>query len=72
MRNQGDRDREGNLGQTRKDPSTPAGTSGRQGNKGTENWHQGDTDSNREGGTRQNRDDDDDEGPGLGGRTTNR
>jgi len=71
MRNQGDRDREGNLGQTRKDPSTPAGTSDRQGNKGTENWHQGDTDSNREGGTRQNRDDDD-EGPGLGGRTTNR
>ena len=70
MRNQGDRDREGNLGQTSKDPSTPAGTSGRQGNKGTESWQQGNTDSNQ-GGTRQHRDDDD-EGPGLGGRTTNR
>lgn len=71
MSNQGDRDREGNLGQTSRSPSSPTGTSGRQGNKGDENWQQGNTDSNRQGGTRHNRDDDDD-GPGLGGRTTNR
>jgi hypothetical protein len=70
VRNQGDRDREGNLGQTRKDPATPTGTSGRQGNKGTENRQQGNPDSNRQGGTRQTPDDDD--GPGLGNRMGSR
>lgn len=71
MSNQGDRDRDGNLGQTSKDPATPTGTSGRQGNKGTENWQQGNPDTNRKGGTRQTPDDDDD-GPGLGNRMGNR
>lgn len=69
MNKQGDRG--ANLGNTSKDPSNPAaGTSGRQGNKGTDTWQQGNSGSNRQGGTRQ--DQDDDEGPGLGGRTTNR
>ena len=37
MRNQGNRDREGNLGQSGRDSSNPAGTSGRRENSGNEN-----------------------------------
>jgi hypothetical protein len=66
VRNQGDRDQESSLGQPGSDSEQPAGTTGRTGNSGTENWQQGNTDTNR----RPNRhDDDDDEDSGLGIRT---
>jgi hypothetical protein len=70
--NQDNRDREGNLGQTGRDSDSPAGTSGRQGNTGTENWQQGNTDANRPPPARPSRHDDEDEDSGLGNRTTNR
>jgi hypothetical protein len=68
--NQGNRDQEGNLGQTSRDPGSPTGTAGRQGNTGHENRQQGNSDTNRPGG-RNNRNDED-EDSGLGNRTTNR
>lgn len=67
MRNQGNRDQKSNLGQTGTDAEKPAGTAGRQGNTGTENWQQGNTDTNRSG-SRPDRSDDD-EDSGLGNRT---
>jgi len=60
--NQGNRDREGNLGQPNRQTQTPTGTSGRQG----ENWVQGQPDTNR----KPNRPDEDE--PGIGNRNTNR
>jgi hypothetical protein len=57
-----------NLGQTGSDTDKPAGTTGRQGNTGTENWQQGNTDTNRSG-SRPNRHDDD-EDSAFGNRTT--
>jgi hypothetical protein len=66
MSNQGNRDQEGNLGQPGRDSDKPAGTSGRQGNTGTESWQQNDT--NRPA-SRPRRQDDDDEDSGLGNRT---
>jgi hypothetical protein len=68
MGNQGNRDQEGNLGQPGRDSEKPAGTSGRTGNTGAENWQQGNTDTNRQGGSRPNRNDDD-EDSALGNRT---
>jgi hypothetical protein len=65
---QGNRDQEGNLGRTGRDSDNPSGTSGRPGEAGTENWQQGNTDTNRQGGNRPNRNDDD-EDSGLGNRT---
>ena len=65
MSNQGNRDQEGNLGQPGRDSDKPTGTSGRQGNTGTESWQQ--TDENRPA-TRPRRYDDD-EDSGLGNRT---
>ncbi len=70
MSNQGKRDQEGNLGQTSRNPGSPRGTSGRQGNTGKENWQPGNSDTNRPG-NRNNRSDED-EDSGLGNRTTNR
>ena len=67
MSNQGNRDQEGNLGQPGKDSEKPAGTSGRTGNTGTENWQQGQTDTNRP--VRRPNRNDDDEDSGLGNRT---
>ena len=67
MKNQGNRDRDGNLGQPGRESEKPAGTSGRTGNTGTENWQQGQTDTNRPA-SRPNRNDDD-EDSGLGNRT---
>jgi hypothetical protein len=64
--NQGNREQEGNLGQPGSDSEKPAGTTGRTGNAGTENWQQGNTDTNR----RSSRQDDDDEDSGLGTRTS--
>ena len=66
MSNQGNRDREGNLGQSGRDAEKTAGTSGRQGNTGTENWQQGQTDTNRPASRPRH---DDDEDSGLGNRT---
>ena len=67
MRNQGNREREGNLGQTGRDSANPAGPSGREEDSGTGNWQQGQTDTNRPV-TRPNSHDDD-EDSGLGNRT---
>lgn len=67
MSNQGNRDQQGNLGQTGRDSATPAGTPGRKDKSGTENWQQGQTDTNRPA-SRPNRHDDD-EDSGLGNRT---
>ena len=47
MSNQGNRDQEGNLGQPGQDSENPAGTTGRKGNTGTENWQQKPTESAR-------------------------
>jgi len=63
--NQGNREQEGNLGQTDRDSQNPAGTSGRQGNTGTENWQQQTPDPK----PRPNRGEDD-EDSGLGNRNT--
>ncbi len=65
MSNQGNRDREGNIGQPGRDSDKPAGTSGRQGNTGTESWQQNET---QRPASRPNRYDDD-EDSGLGNRT---
>jgi hypothetical protein len=65
MSNQGNRDQEGNLGQPGRDSDKPAGTSGRQGNTGTESWQQNDTNRPASRPRRQ----DDDEDSGLGNRT---
>ena len=70
MSNQGNRDQEGTPGQTGSDPARPAGTPGRTGNTGTENWQQGNTDPNRQGGTQPKRPDDDEDSP-FGNRMTN-
>jgi hypothetical protein len=61
--NQGNREQEDNPGQPGSDSEKPAGTTGRTGNGGTENWQQGNTDTNR----RPNRQyqDDEDSGPGI-------
>ena len=70
MANQGNRDREGNLGQPNREGNNPTGTSGRSTNReGTgenaERNHQEGGDRNR----RQNADEDDES---LGSRNTNR
>jgi hypothetical protein len=70
VNNQGNRDQEGNLGRTGRDPGKPAGTSGRKENTGNENWQHGNSDTNRTG--NRNHRNDDDEDSGLGNRTTNR
>jgi hypothetical protein len=69
--NQGNRDQEGNLGQTGKDSGNAAGTSGRPGNTGSEDRQKGNIDTSRPGGTRPSRTDDD-EDSSLGNRATNR
>lgn len=66
MSNQGNRDQEGNLGQPGRDSDRP-GTSGREGNPGTESWNPGQTDQNRP--ASRPRRNDDDEDSGLGNRT---
>jgi hypothetical protein len=66
MSKQGNRDQEGNLGQPGRDSDKPAGTSGRQGNTGTESWQQ--TDQNRP--ATRPRHNDDDEDSAFGNRTT--
>ena len=65
MSNQGKRDQEGNPG---RDAGNPAGTSGRPGDSGTQNWQQGHTDTNRP--APRPRRIDDEEDSGLGNRTT--
>ena len=65
MSNQGNRDREGNIGQPGRESDKPAGTPGRQGNTSTESWQQNETDRPA---SRPNRHDDD-EDSGLGNRT---
>ena len=65
MTNQGNRDREGNIGQPGRDSEKPAGTSGRQGNTSTENWQQNETNRPASRPTRH----DDDQDSGLGNRT---
>ena len=65
MKNQGNRDRDGNLGQPGRQSEKPAGTTGSTGNTGTENWQQ--TDQNRP--ASRPRRNDDDEDSGLGNRT---
>ena len=67
MGHQDEREQKGNLDQPATDAEKPAGTTGRQGNTGTENWQQGNTDTNRSG-SRPDRNDDD-EDSGLGNRT---
>jgi len=66
MSNQGNRGKDGNLGQS--GTEKPTGSPSRQGNTGTENWPQGNTDTNRTG-SRPHRNDDD-EDSGFGNRTT--
>ena len=69
MANQGNRDREGNLGRGNPNVDDPTGTSGRSGNMSEEleRNHQEGRDRNR----RQDQTPSDDEGS-LGSRTTNR
>jgi hypothetical protein len=70
MANQGNRDREGNLGQPNRDSNNPTGTSGRRGQMdedATRN-HQEGGDRNR----RQNQDAGDEDDESLGARRTNR
>jgi hypothetical protein len=67
MGNQDNHEREGNLGQPGRDSDKPAGTSGRQGNTGTESWQQGHPDA-----IRRPKRDDDDEDSGLGNRISQR
>ena len=67
MSNQGNRDQEGNLGQPDRDSDKPAGTSGRQGNRGNENWQHERTAPNEP--PSRPKYNSDDEEPGLGNRT---
>lgn len=68
--NQGNRDREGNLGQTGNDMSNPAGTSGRDTER-NEKWQQG-NESNKPAGSQPDVDSNEDEDSGIGNRSTNR
>ncbi len=72
MANKGNRDREGNLGQTGNDATNPTGTSGRQGADDKENRQPGDIDGNRQTGEGRRRNHSEDEDSPLGNRTTNR
>ena len=65
MSNEGNRNRDGNLSHPARESEKPAGTSGRTGNTGTENWQQ--TDQNRPASRPRRHDDDEDSG--LGNRT---
>ena len=72
MANKGNRDREGNLGQTGNDATNPTGTSGHQGPNDKENRQREDIDGNRQTGEGRRRINTEDEDSPLGNRTTNR
>jgi hypothetical protein len=70
MADQGNREREGNLGKTNREKDNPTGTSGRQGTSGDRS--PGSEGNRQEGGDRNRRQNTDDEDSPLGGRNTNR
>ena len=72
QRNQGNRDREGNLGQSGNDATNPTGTSGRQEKTDKENWQPGEKQKTRQPGDGPHHMGDEDEDSPLGTRNTNR
>jgi hypothetical protein len=71
VKKQGNREQEGNLGQSGKDAGKPAGTSGRQPDKTTNDPKPREDMGRNPAGSRGNRSDED-EDSGLGNRATNR